>query len=85
MTLLTNKRDFKKKQELIVFNDIASKKDGSTVLTIIEAKELHNELGKRIMFAESNELISTLLRSFGMDEAQVETAVTQLNKLREKL
>ena len=76
---LTNKRDFKKKQELIEFVELKEK------LTITEAKELLTELSTKIMYAESNELISTFLRSNGIDEAQVESAIEQLNKIREKL
>jgi hypothetical protein len=79
MIRLINIRDFKKKQELIEFVGLKEK------LTITEAKHLHTELGTRIMYAESNELISTFLRSNGMDEAQVETGIQQINKLREKL
>ena len=79
MMHLTNKRDFKKKQELIEF--VKSKEK----LTITEAKELLTELSTKIMYAESNELISTFLRSNGIDEAQVESAIEQLNKIREKL
>lgn len=80
--IISNIRDFKKKQELIQFSF-----DSKTSIkwTITEAKQILEDFQTRIMWAESNELISTLLRSFSMDEAQVETAIQQLNKLREKL
>ena len=83
MIYLVNKRDFKKKQELILLNSNTINKFAE--MTITEAKELYNALGTRIMYAESNELISTFLRSNGMDEAQIETGIQQINKLREKL
>lgn len=85
MSLIQNKRDFKRKHEIIEFNDPSSTKDGTSKWTITEAKELLQDLMKRIMYAESNELISSFLRQNGMDEAQIETAIQQLNKLREKL
>lgn len=84
MIILRNSRNFKQKQELLSF-ECKLDKFSLVKLTITEAKELYVELGKRIMYAESNELISTFLRSNGMDEAQIETAITQLNKIREKL
>jgi hypothetical protein len=37
------------------------------------------------MFAEANELVAALLRLHNMDESQIETAIKQLNKMREKL
>ena len=75
-----NERDFKHKQELIVFNH----GKGNVKYTINEAKQLLNTLQIKIMYAETNELISRFLRMNGMDEAWIETAITQLNKLREK-
>jgi hypothetical protein len=76
---LSNRRDFKKKQELIGFHFTRTE-----YLTITESKELLQELITKVMYAESNELISSFLRQNGMDEAQIETAIVQLNKLRDK-
>ena len=79
MIQIVNVRDFKKKEELIEFVGLKER------LTIIEAQKLVTKLLECIMYAESNKLISYLLRQNGMDEAQIETAITQLNELREKL
>lgn len=79
MIQIVNVRDFKKKEELIEFVELKER------LTIIEAQKLVTKLLECIMYAGSNKLISSLLKQNGMDEAQIETAITQLNELREKL
>jgi hypothetical protein len=83
---IRNKRNFRQQQESIEFYWVSGKDCMTELfLTITEAKALMAELQTRIMFAEANELIASLLRTHNMDESQIETAIKQLNKMREKL
>lgn len=81
--IVRNSRNFKFKLETILLKGNSEKTIEE--LSIPEAKNLVERLNKCIMSAESNELVTTFLRQNGMDEAQVETAITQLNKLRETI